>query len=100
MSLKVIKKGNLTILVYGNYRVCGYSYDTLILDLGYNAEEQYTNYFNDNYYSATTTRHQGYLSDIYVRVTTAKDPREELSKISANNLHYMSVAERKYWKLI
>ena len=96
----IIKKGNLTIKVFGNYRVIGYSYDTLILDLGYSAQEQYANYFNTAYYSATTTRHQGYLADIFVRVTTAKDPREEITKISADDLHYMSVAERKHWNLV
>lgn len=96
----IIKKGNLTINVYGNYRVIGYSYNTLILDLGYSEQEQYANYFNSTYYSTTTTRHQGYLADIFVRVTTATNPREEIAKISADNLHYMSVSERKYWNLV
>lgn len=95
----IIKKGNLTINVYGNYRVIGYSYNTLILDLGYSEREQYANYFNSAYYSTTTTRHQGYLADIFVRVTTATNPRTEIEKISADNLHYMSVSERKYWNL-
>lgn len=96
----IIKKGNLTINVYGNYRVIGYSYNTLILDLGYSEQEQYANYFNPAYYSTTTTRHQGYLADIFVRVTTATNPRDEIAKISADNLHYMSVSERKYWNLV
>ena len=96
----IIRKGNMKIIVYGDYRVCGYSYDALILDLGYDAKVQYAQYFNASYYSATTTRHQGYLADIFVRVTTAKDPRTEIKKISADNLHYMSVTERKYWNLV
>ena len=96
----IIKKGNLTIIIYGDYHVYGYSYGTLILDLGYSEQGQCANYFNTAYYSATTTRHQGYLADIFVRVTTAKDPRVEIEKISADNLHYMSIAERKYWNLV
>lgn len=100
MSVRKIRKSNLTIIIYGNYRVCGYSYDTLILDLAYDTKAPYVQYFNDTYYSATTTRHQGYLADIFVRVTTAKDPRTEIEKISADNLHYMSVSERKYWNLV
>ena len=102
MSVRIIRKGNLTIIVYGDYRVCGYSYNTLILDLWYSGERPtpYTEYFNEGYYSTTTTRHQGYLADIFVRVTTAKDPLTEIEKISADNLHYMSVKERKYWNLI
>ena len=100
MSARVIKKGNLKIVVYGDYRVCGYSYETLILDLGYSDKISYSQYFNIDYYSNTTTRHQGYLADIFVRVTTANNPREEIAKISADNLHYMSVSERKYWNLV
>lgn len=95
-----IRKGNMKIVFYGNYRVIGYSYNTLILDLGYSEQGQYANYFNTAYYSSTTTRHQGYLADIFIRVTTAKDPCEEIEKISADNLHYMSVSERKYWNLV
>ena len=100
MSARIIRKGNLTIIIYGNYRVCGYSYNTLILDLWYCDIIPNAQYFNEGYYSATTTRHQGYLSDIFVRVTTAKNPLAEIEKISADNLHYMSVSERKYWNLI
>ena len=96
----IIHKGNMTINIYGDYRVCGYSYDTLILDLWYGEKIPHSQYFNSGYYSATTTRHQGYLADIFVRVTTAKDPRKEIEKISADNLHYMSVTERKYWDLV
>ena len=29
----IIRKGNMTIIVYGDCRVIGYSYDTLILDI-------------------------------------------------------------------
>ena len=100
MSERIIRKGNLTIIVYGDYRVCGYSYNTLILALWYDDKTPYEQYFNAGYYSATTTRHQGYLADIYVRVTTAKDPCTEIEKISVDNLHYMSVSERKYWDLV
>ena len=100
MRERTIRKGNMTIIIYDDDRVCGYSYSTLILDLDYNAETPYSQYFNTGYYSSTTTRHQGYLADIFVRVTTAKDPRTEIDKISADNLHYMSVSERKYWNLI
>ena len=96
----IICKGSMTINIYGNYRVCGYSYGTLILDLWYDEKIPHSQYFNSAYYSATTTRHQGYLADIYVRVTTAKNPHEEIAKISADNLHYMSVSERKHWNLI
>ena len=101
MSARIIRKGNMTIIVYGDYRVCGYSYDTLILGLWYAGERStaYSEYFNAGFYSTTTTHHQGYLSDIFVRVTTAKNPREEIAKINADNLHYMSIAERKYWNL-
>ena len=102
MSTRVISKGNLHIVIYGCYRVCGYSYNTLILDLMYNnnGRDLQPCYFNSTYYSSTTTRHQGYLADIFVRVTTAKDPHTEIEKISADNLHYMSVSERKHWDLV
>ena len=96
-----IRKGNMKIIFYDNYHVYGYSYGTLILELWYDIDgaEQFK-YFNRGKYSQTTTRHQGYLADIFVRVTTAKDPRAEIEKISADNLHYMSVSERKYWNLV
>ena len=96
----IIRKGNMIINIYGDYRVCGYSYDTLILDLWYGKKIPHSQYFNSGYYSATTTRHQGYLADIFVRVTTSQNPHEEIAKISADNLHYMSVTERKYWDLV
>ena len=104
MSAHRIVKGNLTIVIWGDYRVYARSYDVLIMDIiidKYSGRNEFvTQYFNSTRYSNTTTRHQGYCADIFVRITTAKNPREEISKISTDNLHYMSVAERKHWNLV
>ena len=104
MSVRAIKKGNLKIAIWGNYRVYAYSYDTLIMDIMLDAHQEPNVFilqcFDTTRYSSTTTRHQGYLADIFVRVTTAKNPRAEIEKISADNLHYMSVSERKNWNLV
>lgn len=104
MSARKIIKGNLTIVIWGDYRVYARSYDTLIMDINidkHNRRNEYTSqYFDCTHYSSTTTHHQGYCADIFVHVVTSKNPCEEISKISADNLHYMSVAERKYWNLV
>lgn len=104
MSARRIIKGNLKIVIWDDYRVYAYSYDTQIMDIMLDNHKSSNEFavqrFDTTHYSNTTSRHQGYCADIFIRVVTSKNPREELSKISADNLHYMSVAERKYWDLI
>ena len=104
MSARRITKGNLKIVIWDDYRVYAYSYDTQIMDIVIDKyrgrSECVVQFFDKRYYSNTTTRHQGYCADIFVRITTSKNPCEELSKISADNLNYMTISERKYWKLV
>ena len=104
MSARRITKGNLTIVIWDDYRVYARSYDTLIMDIiidKHNGRDEcVSQYFDGKHYSSTTTRHQGICADIFVRVVTSKNPREVISKISKNNLDYLTIAQRKYWNLV
>ena len=100
---KCIGKGNMKIFIdtkrkYASVSV--YSYSTLILWCEFKNGVQTYDYFDKGYYSSTTTRHQGYASDIYVQLKNSENPVSFLSNFSIKDLKYMDVEERKYWNLI
>ena len=100
---KCIGKGNMRVFIEtkANYAsVSVYSYSTLIM--WYEIDNGVANFdvFNKHYFSNTTTRHQGYASNIYVQLKTSADPIKFLSDFGVKDLVYMDVKERKYWNLI